>query len=340
VIGPGIPTNAWIGSVKSATSIGLSSSPASDVPLNVTVASGATLTIAEKSCKVMAAYICGANNCKFDHVRAIHGYGSGSTGLECFALGFAASPLGNAANNLMTGCVVEEWYGNYANPFALAGFRGSPSYPGVVTWMTNSRVEFCTAIGRQGIVGYPTPGSVTPFTSGGVNLADVKNCVISHNRFEDCQGAAYQDTGGFDGVEISNNTVVRGFQGIVFSVNPKSFPDAVFRNLRITHNELNIQRRYTRGANYGILVRNDCSPLIEHNKITYDAKGPGGDVFWALSINGGGGIIRNNMIDGSEYVKIGDKGLTNSSPDRRYHLWNNRTSKGATVSGLPDVIGN
>jgi hypothetical protein len=168
----------------------------------------------------------------------------------------------------------------------------------------------------------------------------VKNCAIYHNRFEDCQGAAYQDTGGFDGIEISDNTVIRGFEGIVFSVNPKNFPDAVFRNLRITHNRLNIQRRYTKGANYGIIVRNDCSPVIEHNKITYDATGPGGDVFWALSVNGTGGTIRNNTIDGSEYVKIGDAGLTNGAPDLRYHLSNNRTSRGARIPGLPDINSN
>ena len=203
--------------------------------------------------------------------------------------------------------------------------------------MTNSRVEFCTAIGKQGIVGYPTPGSVTPFTSGGVNLADVKNCIIHHNRFEDCQGAAYQDTGGFDRIEILDNTVVRGFTGVAFRVDPKEFPDAVFRNLRITGNRLGIQRRYTNGANYGVIIHNDCSPVIEGNTVSYDAAGPGGGVFWAFTVSGTSGTIIDNTVDGAEYVKIGDAGVTNGAPDLRYILSNNRTPTGGTIAGLADT---
>lgn len=337
VSGSGIPENSWIGIVKSPTSIGLSSSAVSNKPVKASLAKGTTIVIAERNCQLMAAYVYGANNCTFDHVRAIHGYGSITNGVECFALGFASGPTHEATGNLMTNCLVEEWHGNYASPFALAGFRGSPSYPGVVTAMTNSRVEYCSAIGKPGIVGYPDRGSVTPFTSGGVNLADVKNCVVRNNRFVDCQGAAYQDTGGFDGVEVSGNTVIRGFEGVVFSVTPGNFPDAVFRNLKILRNRLGIQRRFTKGANYGILVRNNCAPRIEGNYITYDKSGPGGDVFWGLSVSGTGGTIIHNTIDGAEFTKVGDNGVTNGAPDSRFQLSNNRTPRGGSVRGMADA---
>ncbi len=315
IIGAGIPPNAWIGKIDGPETVEVSSSAISNEPALVAVKKGSTVKISEKNCKVTASYLYGASNCKFQNIRAIHGYGSLANQQECFAIGFASSGLSDATGNVISHCIVENWFGNYANPFALAGFRGSPSFPGVVRWMANSRVEYCTAIGRPGIIGYPQPGSTTPFSSGGVNLADVKDCVITHNQFLDCQSIAYQDTGGFENVEISDNTLVNGFQGIVFRIDPSSFPGAVFRHPKIMRNRIGIQRRYTHGANYGIIIANDCDPIIENNTITYDRKGPGGDVFWPITIAGKGGTIVNNIIDGAEYVRVGDGGTANGAPD-------------------------
>jgi hypothetical protein len=353
ISGEGIPANSWIGIVNSANAIGLSSSGISNMPVNATVSKGTRITIAEKNCKVFGAYIYGASNCKYDHIRVIHGYGTGANSQEAFMLGFAASyatsgPRNHdAANNVISYCLVEKCFGNYGNPFALHGsasdYKNNPNSHNIIR---DSRVEFCTAYGEQGPFGYqtwngfsrvPLPGSVSPFTPGGVNLADAKNITIRGNHFVDCQTIAYQDTGGFDGVEVSRNTLVRGWTGINFVVNPSSFSDKQFHHVKITHNRIGIQRRTLGGANYAIIIRNDCEPIIDGNTITYDMTGPGNNVFWPLQVLGTKGTIVDNIIEYTECVRIGDAGVTNGAPDPRYILYNNRTVSGAAIAGMADT---
>jgi hypothetical protein len=347
ITGTGIPANSWIGVVNSPTSIGISSSAVSNVPVNATIPSGMTITISEKFTRAMAAGI-GGNNNTYDHVRAIHAYGSNQNGQECFVLSLGASftkPTREFGNNHMRYCLVEKCYGNYATPFALGGARGSPSYPDIVNPAVGCSVEFCTAIGERGIIGYSVPGSVTPFTSGGVNLADVKDMKIHGNTFIDCGVAAYQDTGGFDGIEISNNTVIRGATGAAFVVHPPNFPGATFKNLKIINNIFGIERKILGGANYGIIIREvDCSPVIDGNTITYDISGPGNNVFWPFQVQGTGGTIINNVVDlnsatlaAGVYVGIGDACVVNGAPDSRYTLYNNRTLAGTTIAGMSDT---
>jgi hypothetical protein len=345
ITGEEIPADSWIGAASS-DSIEISSSPVANVPVNVNVAAGARLTISEKNVKLGAITCYGSNNFKIERIRAIHSYGSSANGQENFIIGCWASALSDGDNNLISHCLVEDCYGNYGNPYAFGGFRGSPSYPGVVHQTTNSRVEFCTAIGRPGPVGYqswtgtgwiPLRGSVSPFTSGGVNLADVRNVVIRGNTFTDCQSIAYLDTGGFEGVEISGNTLSNGWTGIDLNADPTSFPDAVFAGVKCINNQIGIQRRVLGGANYAVIVRGDSFPYIANNTVTYDRDGPGNDVFWGMSVRGSGGTIIDNIIDGSEYAIVGDNGVVNGAPDSRYRVSNNRTSTGNVIPGLFDT---
>jgi hypothetical protein len=345
ITGDGIPADSWIGAATS-DSIAISSSPVDNVPVNVNVAAGEQVTISEKNVKLGAITCYGANNFVIERVRAIHSYGSGANSQENFVIGVWASALSDGDNNRISRCIVEDCYGNYGTPYMLSGFRGSPSYPGVVHHTTNSRVEFCTATGRPGPVGYqqwtgtawvPLRGSVSPFTSGGVNLADVKNVVIDSNTFTDCQSIAYLDTGGYDGVQISSNTLYNGWIGIGLNSDPTSFPDAVFANVTIIGNQIGIQRRVLGGANYAFVVNPDPFPYIASNTVVYDPTGPGNDVFWGMLIRGTGGTIINNLIDGSQYAVVGDNGVVNDVPDSRYSVSNNRTSMGALVPGVLDT---
>jgi hypothetical protein len=353
ISGSGIPANSWIGLVNSSDSIGISSSAVSNVPINANIPKDTTITIAEKNCKAMGAYIYGASNCKYDHIRIIHGYGTGANSQEAFMLGFAASyatsgPYNHdATNNIMSYCLAEKCYGNYGNPFALHGSASDYAHnPNSHNVIRDSRVEFCTAYGEQGPFGYqswngwrrvPLPGSVSPFTPGGVNLADTKDITIRGNYFVDCQTIAYQDTGGFDGVEVSDNTLVRGWTGVNFVVNPTGFPDKEFHHVKITRNRIGIQRRTLGGANYAIIIRNDCEPVIDGNTITYDITGPGNDVFWPFQVLGTKGTIVNNIVGYSQYVQIGDAGVKNGAPDSRYMLSNNRTQNGRMIVGMADT---
>jgi hypothetical protein len=352
--GPGIPTSSWIGVVNSPTSIGISSSAVANVPVNARVASGTTITISEKNCTVTGAYIFGATNCKYDHIRLIHGYGTLANNHEAFMLGFAASfaiqgPYDHdATDNVISYCLAEKCYGNYGDPFALHGSASDyANHPTSHHVIRNSKVENCTAYGAQGPIGYqrltaagyvPLPGSASPFTSGGVNLADGKNITIQKNEFVDCQTIAYQDTGGFEGINVLDNTLIRGWAGVNFVVNPTAYPDKSFQGVKIIRNRIGIQRRTLGGANFAIVIRNDCAPVIEGNTITYDVTGPGNDVFWPLGLSGTGGSVRNNTIDGAEYVRIGDAGVTNGAPDSRYHVSHNRTRTGRTIVGMADTI--
>lgn len=351
--GSGIPPNSWIGVVNSSTSLGISSSAVTNVPVSARIPNGTTLTIAEKNCKVTGAYMFGASNCKYDHLRVIHGFGTLANGHEAFMLGFAASyatsgPYNHdATNNIISHCLAEKCYGNYGNPFALHGSASDyANHPNSHHLIADSKVENCTAYGALGPIGYQSstpsgyatlPGSASPFTSGGVNLADAKNITIRDNRFVDCQTIAYQDTGGFDEIKILDNTLIRGWTGVNFVVNPADFPDKSFHGAKIIHNRIGIQRRTLGGANYAIVVRNDCAPVIEGNTITYDTKGPGNDVFWPMAVSGTSGTVVNNTVDWTEYIKIGDSGVTNGAPDSRFRVFNNRTSTGKIIVGLADT---
>src|SRR6202011_1647237 len=105
-------------------------------------------------------------------------------------------------NNTIRECRAELPQGSYGNPFALSGWAFSgPHY-----LITNSRATSCTAVGVN-------DGLSHGFNSGGVNLANIKDCEVDGNTFIDCYGAAYSDTGTIDGLRVTNNTVIRGWQG-------------------------------------------------------------------------------------------------------------------------------
>src|SRR5205823_10267867 len=105
------------------------------------------------------------------------------------------------------------------------------------------------------------------FTSGGVNLANVKDCEIDGNTFIDCFGTAYSDTGSIDGLRVTNNTVIRGWQGVGLAN-----PYLPKQNVVISGNNLNIQNRLSDDRSYGIVVsRGTTSNItISNNQITFD----------------------------------------------------------------------
>src|SRR5207244_1999963 len=98
---------------------------------------------------------------------------------------------GDGVNNVIQFCRAELPQGNYGFPFALAGWVWGPENH----LITNSKVVGCTAVGIN-------DGLVSGFTSGGVGVANVKDCEVDSNTFIDCSGAAYTDTGSIDGLRI------------------------------------------------------------------------------------------------------------------------------------------
>jgi hypothetical protein len=344
IIAAGIPANSWIGSVTDGSHLGLSSSPVANVPVNATIANGTTVTISEKNTKVGGAAIFGANSCTYEKIRVIHGYGSSANGRENFTLGFWPSNLGDCYGNHIIYCLAEDHFGNYSNPFALGGFRpgdGSPNYV-----QRNATIEFCAAIGKQGIVGNETAyGSVTPFTTGGANIADVVDCKIHGNTFIDCASIVYTDTGGYTNVEISDNTLIRGWQGICLNSSAQNWPDTTFSGLKIIGNKVISQRRVVGRASFGIIVRGSYSavdltvgiPGVEIlNNTIVDLGTDVGDRFWIIEAGaiGAGQIISNVTDDG--HTLIGKNGVQDGAPDSRVTLSGNRTADGRPLTGLPD----
>ena len=216
----------------------------------------------EKYIKTGAVILLGSNNL-IDHVRCMNSYGSFNDGMEEFSILLGAPSSGDGTNNVIQYCRVESPQGTHEAPFALAGWLGSAPYH----LITNSKVIGCTAVGvNSGI------STGRGYASGGVNLANVKNCQIDSNTFTDCYGVAYIDIGSVDGLQVTNNTLIRGWGGvgICARVLPK-------QNIEISGNNLSIQNRIPGGASYAILA--DYQTLsnltIKNNTITFDTSGGG-----------------------------------------------------------------
>src|SRR3984893_8158165 len=240
----------------------------------------------EKNCKISAILLFGSNNL-LDHVRSINTYSSLANDLEEFALALVGPPSGDGTNDVIQYCRAEMPQGNHEGPFSLAGFLYStPKH-----LLTNSKVLSCTAVGVYGALS-TSPG----FASGGVNLANVKGLLIDSKNFRYCFGAAYIDTGSVDGLQVTNNTVTRGWLGVGL-LSPVI--QGVKQNITISGNNFLIQNRISNGASYGIAVGYGPTTnlTIDSNTVTFDTSGPGILSFWGIT--GGyvtSGTVSNNIV--------------------------------------------
>lgn len=255
------------------------------------------------------------NNNLIDHVRTINNHGSWANSLESFVMFVGGPKWGNGTNNTIQFCRAEQPQGNYSNPFALAGWVNSTPY----YLITNSKVIYSTAIGNN-------DGGNTGFNSGGVNMANVQNCIVDSNTFTDCVAAAYIDTGSVDGLQVTNNTVTRGWQavGLATTVTPK-------QNITISNNNFLIQNRESGGGSYGVVANfgTTSNLTVTNNVITFDNSGNGGMQFWGIAvymINGAN--ISNNTIGLSSPISW------NATSGVGINLLSNVYTNGSPVPGL------
>ena len=253
----------------------------------------------------------GGNNNLIQRVRSINSYGSSANSREHFAIGLASSGSANGTNNVIDSCRAEQPQGNYGSPFALVGR--------IPYLIVNSKVVSSTAVGVNN-------GVLTIFTSGGVNLTNVKNCVVDSNTFIDCQSASYQDSGSCDGLQVTNNTVIRGWKGVGManSVLPK-------QNITISGNNFSIQNRVPGGGSFGIVTAYAAvtNLTINNNIITFDKTGLGMLQFYGLLVQP---LITattsNNTIGATPYED------TNIASGTSLIMFNNRSSDGSLIPGI------
>ena len=273
----------------------------------------------EKDITVTAVGICGSNNL-LQRVRCINSYGwhRCERGAGTFLLySWRVQGLGDSTNDVIQDCRAELPQGTYGNPFALAGWTWStPTH-----LLTNSKVIRCTAVGVNN-------GAETGFTSGGVNLANVKNCLIDSNSFTDCFGAAYIDTGSVDGLQITNNTVVRGWQGVGLS--NSTMPK---QNITISGNNFQIQNRLTYEGVYGIVsgVGTTTNLTITNNTISFDTSGVGIPQYYGIAA----GLLNTATVSNNTIgFAPGNTYFANYATGVGLTIFNNKMSDGAPVWGL------
>ena len=172
-------------------------------------------------------------------------------------------------------------------------------------------------------------GRTNGFTSGGVSLANVKNCEIDGNTFIDCYGAAYTDVGSIDGLRITNNTVVRGWQGVGLS--GYGLPK---QNIEISGNNFSIQNRVPGGASCAIVVDNGTTTnfTMKNNTISFDTSGGGSIQFWGVTAYFlSTATISDNTI---EEVPSGVYGVYNNASGSGLTMFNNRNPDGTLIPAL------
>jgi len=271
----------------------------------------------EKNIKTGAVILWGSNNL-IDHVRCINSYGSlANTGMEEFAIFLVAPRSSDGTNNVIQYCRVELPQGNHSAPFGLGGWIYSESRH----LITNSKVLSCTAVGVNS--GLSTGRG---FASGGVALSNVKDCQIDNNTFIDCLGAAYIDTGSVDGLQVTNNTVIRGWEGV--GIATSGLPR---QNIQISGNNFSIQNRVVGGASYGIALSTAATNnlTINSNTISFDASGAGLPSFWGLQVS-----LLNTATISNNIVGIANWPVSNNATGIGLTMFNNRTPAGALIPEL------
>ena len=279
--------------------------------LSVTADTGAG---GEKNVATGAITLWGSNNL-IERVRAINGYGSWANLQEQFLFYLCGPRSADATNNIIQFCRAELPQGNYGSPFALMGWANTiPSHV-----INSSKVISCTAIGTNN-------GLATGFTSGGVNLVNVKGCQIDGNTFIDCYGAAYIDTGSCDGLSVTNNTVTRGWMGVgLYS------PTLPKQNIEISGNTFSIQNRVIGGASYGVFVGQGVTSnlTVANNTITFESTGSGLQQFWGVQ-----GSSLNSATIFDNKVGLAPCGVANLAAGIDVAFSNNTLPDGSLVPGL------
>lgn len=302
----GIPSNTYIGVINSTTSIGLSSSPTVNTPVNATAtATGVSITLVEWQTAVQAIAIWGSHN-RVENVSFINQYGSIANLNEPFGISLQASSAADATDDVIINCHGDSPAGNYGSSFALFGF------PSPTRILTNSKVINCSASGIQS-------GTNIGFTTGGVNLAFVKDCVVQNCLFADTGSGVYHDTGSLDGLLVSGLKVIRANHAMSFS----SGSDA---NVQLIGNTIETEHRST-GSNEGFYVDSGVNFLIEGNTVTYATTGHGGSPVqpWGFQLGSvTNATVRNNVIDPNVNNVATGTGIT---------LENNNDPTGAEASG-------
>ena len=268
----------------------------------------------EKNIKTGALALYGSNNL-VQRVRSINTYGSWPNKQEQFAILVVGPRTGDGTGNVIDSCKAELPQGTYGSPFALHGWTNSLPHH----LITNSKVVACTVNGVNN-------GQHSGFTSGGVNLSNVKDCEIDRNTFTDCFAVAYIDTGSVDGLRITNNTLIRGWLGVGMSswVAPK-------QGIEIRNNNFLIQTRIVGGASYGMVIGYGptSNVTIDSNTITFDLTGAGLKDFWGIAASGlNNATITNNTIGFAYFV------VNNSASGTNVITWNNLQTDGTPAPGL------
>lgn len=218
----------------------------------------------------------GGSHILIERVRHLNSRGSWSNSNESFGIGLGTSSVGDGTGNIIRNCRAESPQGNYGSPFALHGWpflEGNGPH-----LVTDSAVYGNYAVGRP-------DGLTNGFNTGGVNGAFIKNSRIYDNTFEDCQSVYYQDTGTAGGVEVSNNTLVRGWYGVAFVA--AGDPAWTKTGITITGNQLNLQNRILDygSASYGVTISGALASevSIADNTITFTPTGLGFQQFLTIS---------------------------------------------------------
>lgn len=262
-----------------------------------------------------------------EQVRAINNYGSSANGQESFVINLSTGVL-DGTDNTIRFCRAENMLGTYGSPFGMHGESATH-------WNSNGSVHDCVAVGNNTGL-----DSTIGFTSGSVNASNVKNCKVYNNLFVDCRGAYYQDTGNFDGIEVTGNSVIRGFQGVAFvTASPTTS-----KNLKITGNRFTIQNRTPGGDSYGIIVYGTSMPTsnvaISGNSVTLDRTGSGLNGFTFVNTHSmvSGKVSENTLFDSGGIGGngwIGVNGLLNGTPDPAISVSNNvRADTNTTAPGM------
>lgn len=308
ITGTNMPANAWVGVINSATSIGISSTPTTNTPVNATGSGTVSLTLKDKNFKING-ISCSGSNIKYERVKAINSYGSLSNSQEIFDL-YLSGGTARGINNWAIDCDAQLPWGDYGSSYAIFFTQDS----GVV----NSR-----GTGR-------TNGLNGGYTTGGVNLADIINVLIDGNTFTDEGQIAYQDTLNIVGLKVTNNRMIRGAGGVFLNMS-----GLTATNVEITNNTIGLQNRNLGGSQFGIGMSSGGtynSVVVSGNDITWDSTGAGGTPnAFLINLQGVNGChVLNNHSDNpaSQSNTVSGSNIINR---------NNTYFSGAAMSGIPDT---